>query len=155
MEKYCFSYEREESSRDEDSSAGFSLAELLFALSLTLGVSLFAVPAFQDLQATMRLRLLEREVRFLLREGERTAQLLHQPVDFFAEEEYFRLRIQDTTTDLQRVSIPEEVTVTFPQTKLTFFPQQVSSPGTLLLSLGSTQCAIVLSLRGRIRRSCS
>ena len=135
-------------------TTGATLLDLCLALAITAGLMGVSLPAWYELN---RLRLV-REARAL------EHRLRGAVITAFASRSTVRVQVSQQAITFHPAfgppirhplhgSLSANLSAADPQ-YLTIFSQGNTTPGSIYLRTGSTQCRISLALRGRVRRLC-
>ena len=136
---------------------GFSLIEILLALSIFGSLAAIAVPSLADWIPQHAVRREARGVQLLLERAYALALTRSIPVSVAITPRRISATVGESTDAfIHNLSAP--ITARFKGNEkgpLTFYPSHTASPATIVIESPAHLCSIVLSLRGRTRRECA
>lgn len=132
-------------------AGGLSLLEILVSLSLLGLFAMLSLPHLVGLKASS----LQRETAQLAAKIERAI------INAGSSHQLYTLKVNDNVlvayrndSIVEKMILKAGTVVSGPTAGIKFYPSGVASPATLLISREAQQCAIKISLRGRVTTSC-
>ena len=131
---------------------GFSMPELIVTLAL---VAILLMGSFPIIRAPRTALLKEESTRIknTIQFGILNALKTQRELSINFTESSYTLNELGSGNLIFKNKLPETVSILTAKS-IRFFPSGVTSPGTISISNGSSECSITVSLRGRVQVKC-
>lgn len=136
-------------------TSGHTLLSFCITVATVGVLAALSFPSPQELQDSNQLAIASRATRRVLENA--LTLSLQRGRTYRIRCARHSLEVEEVTTPIRRIAVtrlPLRVSLICPA-RVAFYPGGVTTPGTLMLSGREQQCALTLSLRGRVRTLCS